>query len=290
MTASTAAEATRLDAAKREIKMVPVSKMFVDTRYQRALRGKRAQEFADNFSWDAFGLPCLSEREDGFFAEVDGQHRIESLLLQGLGNIEVEAEVFHGLSLSEEAALFRARNHMEKVPLLDKFRARLVEGEPTAVEMMKILDRNKWKLYSGNADAGYFAAVGKLELVYKLSPLAADRAISTLTRAWGNGAITVDGRLVEGMGRVFHRFNEQVDVDNLVDRLATFPGGAAAFLGQARGYQAVIGGTVGRAVGEKIIDVYNMRRKRTALPSLRTPAKFSVEDLPEESPNGTSEN
>lgn len=275
MSQVTAAEATRLEAAKREVKAVPISQMFVDPHYQRRLSPRRAQEIADNFSFSALGYPLLSQRADGSYAEVDCQHRIEALKILGFGDESIDCEVFYDLTLAEEAVLFRDRNNMEKVPLVDKFRARLVGGEAKALDMMRILDRNGWKLQTGASSDGYFAAIAKFEKVFSASPLAAERTVATLTRAWGHDPVSMAGLLVDGMGRVFVRFGDQVNIDDLVDRLARFPGGAPQFLGQARGLQPIIGGTVGRAVGEKIIDVYNVRRKSTALPSLRSPRQFS---------------
>lgn len=278
MTTTAAAEATRLDAAKREIKTVPIGQMFVDSHYQRPLRVKRAQEIADNFSWDAFGVPVLSRRDDGGYAEVDCQHRVAAAIIVGHADAAPLCEVFEGLSLAEEAALFRDRNNMEKVPLIDKFRARLVAGEPKALDMMRILDKNGWRLSTGASSPSTFASIAKFEKVYSADPLAAERAIAVLTRAWGHDSAGIDGRFVDGMGRVFARYGDQVNIDDLVERLARYPGGPARFLGEARGLQPIIGGTVGRAVGEKIIDVYNVRRRTTALPSLRSPARFTQDE------------
>lgn len=278
MSPTAAAEASRLNPAKREIRSVPIGQMFVDPRYQRHLKVGRAQDIADHFDWSAFGVPVLSRRDDGRYAEVDCQHRIEAAKLIGLGDAEPMCEVFEGLTVAEEAALFRDRNNMEKVPLVDRFRARLVAGEERALDMMRILDRHGWKLQASSSGPGYFAAIGKLEKLYNASPLAAERTIAVLTRSWGYDPIAASGLLVDGLGRVFVRFGGQVEIDDLVDRLSRFPGGASSFLGQARGLQPIIGGTVGRAVGEKVIDLYNVRRKKTALPSLRSPQHFSQDE------------
>jgi hypothetical protein len=271
MTASTVAEAPRLRAAKSDIRKVKPNEMFIDMAYQRLLNEKRVRAYSDQFDPNAIGVLCLSRRGDGGYAVVDGQHRRAVLINVGESDSPVECEVFFDLSIPEEAALFRDRNQMERPSLLDRFRARLVAGDQTALDIMVILERNGWKLASTSGSGnGYFSAVGKLEKLFRANPLAAERTISTLTRSWGHDTNASDGRLVEGMGHVFSRFGDQVFIDDLVDKLAKFPGGPATFIGQARGLQTLIGGTVSRAVGEKIITTYNVRRKKSALPSLKT--------------------
>ena len=61
------------------------------------------------------------------------------------------------------------------------------------------------------------------------------RTIDTLLQAWGSTAAAVEGKLVEGLGLVFGRFNGEVDQAALVKKLAKYPGGAHGLLGNAKG-------------------------------------------------------
>jgi hypothetical protein len=266
----TAVAGVRLEAAKKEIKNVRPKDTFVDSRYQRKLNERRVGDMAEMFDADAIGVLCLSQREDGSLAVVDGQHRRELLIAVGQGGEPTSSEVFYGLSLAEEAALFAERNRKENVSAIDKFRARLIAGEQQALDMMRILERNGWVLGTRSQKSGNFHAVVKLEKTFNRSPRAAEQAVSTLTRAWGHDPAAVDGMLVEGLGMVFARYVDQIDVDNLVEKLAGFGGGPRKVLGDARGLQPMIGGSVGRSVGEKIIDIYNVGKRTTALPALRS--------------------
>jgi hypothetical protein len=258
-------------AHKPVVQPVPLNQLIVDRRVQRSsgVKQMRAAKIAAEMNLDALGVLAVSHRESGEYAIIDGAHRAEALRILGFTSDEVLCEVYEGLSLPEEAAMFRLRNNSEKVNYLDRFLVRVVEGEPIALALADLVGKHGWKI-DHNSNTGLFAAVQRLERIYLMEPLAADKALATLTRAWGHEHNAADGRLVEGLGLFFHRYGAAVDVEELVDRLSKFPGGPGKLIGAARGLRDLIGSTVPRAVAELVTEMYNARRKTRGLPSWRT--------------------
>jgi hypothetical protein len=254
---------------KPQVEPVALNLLIVDRRVQRPLRPTRAAKIAAEMNLDALGLLAVSHRESGEYAIIDGAHRAEALRILGFTNDDVMCEVYTGLTLAEEAAMFRLRNNSEKVGYLDRFRVRVVEGEPTALAIADLLGRYGWKVENQTYD-GVFAAVQRIERIYLLEPLAAERALSTLTRAWGHEHNAADGRIVEGLGLFYHRYGGAVDIDELTDRLSKFPGGPGKLIGSARGLRDLVGSTVPKAVAEIVVELYNARRKTRGLPSWRS--------------------
>lgn len=251
-----------------ELRPLNISALTVDPRVQRALDVRRVRKIADSLNWDAIGVITVSARENGDYAVIDGQHRTAALREAGHGE-NVMCRVFTGLTIAEEAEMFRLLNNTAKPQYIDLFRVRVIEGDPAAVDMARMLKRHGWKVTIGT-QTGVFAAVAAFERIYNLDDVAAERTIATITRAWGRDAGNADGRLVEGIGLVYVRYGDAVDTDDLINRLARFAGGANALIGKARGLRDLVGSTVPRAVAEIVVEEYNRRRKTKALPPWRT--------------------
>jgi hypothetical protein len=154
---------------------------------------------------------------------------------------------------------------------IDLFRVRLVEGDPTALAINDLLDRHGWKP-AASTGTGNFGAVQTVERIYLSEPAAAERAIATLTRAWGHDPNGADGRVFEGLGLLFLRYGDAVDVEALVEKLSKYPGGPGRLLGAARGLREMVGSTVSRSVAEIVVGLYNQRRRTKALAPWRASA------------------
>lgn len=264
---------------KPEVREVPLNQLVVDLRVQRPLDTRRANKIAAELNLDAIGLICTSHRDDGTYSIIDGQHRTEALRINGFTGELVQCEVYQGLTLADEAAMFRLRNNTAKPQYLDKFRVRIIEGDPEALAVMDILDRYGWALLNQHATGGHrpegrFAAVQALERAYAADrdsdPTAAERVIATVTAAWGHESDGVDGRLIDGLGRVYLRYGSAINSTEMISRLRKYPGGPGALVGRARGLKELLGVTGSQAFAELFVELYNRQRKTRALPSWRS--------------------
>lgn len=254
---------------KSEIKVLPVSCLIADTMVQRAhIRQGDVNKIADNLDMDAIGIIFVSRRDNGTYHVIDGLHRVSALRLAGGENEVVTCRVFAGLTLAEEARMFRLLNTSTKPQTIDLFRVRVVEGEPNAVGITGMLEKHGWRV-ADTAGDGAFSAVASIERIWRQDKTAAEHAVVTLTRAWGHSPMNLDGRILEGVGLLYLRYGSAIDASDLTDRLARFPGGAGALLGKARGLRELLNVTVPRALAEIVVELYNARRKTRALPPWR---------------------
>lgn len=250
---------------KPEIRLMAVSTLVVDHNVQRPLDQKKVDKIADELDMAAIGVITVSHRDDSTDHVIDGQHRVAALHLAGGDGEKVQSRVFHGLSIEDEARLFRLLNNTTKLGAIDGFRVRVVEGEPVAVAINDILTGHGWKVSTSTGNR-HFLAVTAAERVYRRGPDVAELTISTLTRAWGHAPVTMDGRIVGGLGAVFARYGEAINAAELVERLARYPGGPAKMIGAAQGWHELYRWSVPRAVAEAVLNTYNKGRTTRKLP------------------------
>lgn len=253
---------------KPQLKQVPVSALIVDPDLQRGQDPRRVAKIETEFDEGALGVITVSQRANGAMHVVDGQHRVAAARLARGDDFKMTARVFVGLSTEEEARLFRLLNNTAKPSAVDLFRIRVLEGDPVAVEIDRILAKHGWRIMLQTAD-GFFAATASAERVYRADPTAVEHAISAVTRAWGKDRAAVDGRVFEGIGMLFARYGDLIDQQELVDRLSR-SGTPGQLIGKARGLRELIGGTLTSALAEIVVEMYNSRRRTRALPAWRT--------------------
>jgi hypothetical protein len=257
---------------KPEVAAVPLNLLIVDPVVQRPLDKRKADKIAADLNLDAVGLICVSRRANGSYSIIDGQHRVDALRTVGFTTDSVDCEVYDGLTLAAEAAMFRLRNNRSSVQKIDLFRVRVVEGDPTAVAINDMLARLGWTVRIGKSD-GDLAAVDALERAWNLDPdgqpPAAERTIAAVTAAWGHNAAGVDRAIIGGVAAVFARYGPDVSTGDLIDRLARYAGGPNNLVGNGRGLSGLLGCTVPIAVAEIVVNEYNRRRKTRALPPWR---------------------
>jgi hypothetical protein len=184
-----------------KLRDLPVSVLIVDADVQRRLDLRRVARMVADFQPQALGTITVSRRDDGSYHIIDGQHRVMAAREARGESFSISARVFEGLSIRDEAGLFRLLNETAKPTAFDGFRVRVVEGEHVAVHVTDMLKRHGFGLSRGVQD-GAFSAVTAAERVYRLDPNALERALGSLTHAWGRMASAVDARISSmGWGR-----------------------------------------------------------------------------------------
>lgn len=245
-----------------------VGDLYVDPTVQRALKKNRVDKIAGDFHPEALGVLTTSLRPDGLIHLIDGQHRYRAAETVGYQGV-IKTNEYRGLSLSQEAALFRLLNNTEKVSPIDQFVVACVEGRTDAIRISKFLADNGWTVGT-SAGNGKISAVKSLQRVYALGehgPWAASATIAVVTSAWGHVAAAVNGNLIEGIGRFLIKYHDdEVDLTDLGKRLSASPGGPDALLGFARGQKLSRTGNLSTQVARVVLSIYNERRRTTKLP------------------------
>lgn len=240
-----------------------VGDLWVDPNVQRSLKKGRVTTMAADFQPNALGVITTSYRAANRIHVIDGQHRYRAAEAAAYTGV-IQTMEYRGLTIPEEAALFRLLNKTEKVSAIDAFLIACVEQDPGAVELAGFLADHGWAVAGGSAVEGRLSAIGSLERVYRISPPAADAALAVLTKAYGHNPDAVQGSLIEGLGRMLARYGESINLDDLAKRLSGVT--PNNLVGNARGQQLTRTGSLHTQVSKVITNIYNQRRRTTAIP------------------------
>lgn len=245
---------------RRTTEMIAAGELFIDHRVQRELIAARVKGLAEKMDLDSVGVVTVNRREDGKNSVVDGQHRVAALLRLDLGEWKVKCDTYHGLSLDDEARLWRRLNNTRRPTAFDDFRAALVEGDAESVAIDEMICKHGLRLHNQKVD-GAIQCVNALRQVYRLEPEALDSTIAMAIAAWGPTTDAVEGHLIGGLGRLLAQHNGDIDRTVLAKKLAKFPGGPRALVGKARGLRDLRPGTVQQHLATIVTDIYNSKRR-----------------------------
>ena len=257
---------------KEDIQWLPTAALKIDRRVQRhSVRTTHVKAIAEGFDPDAFGTIAVSRRDDGTYAVLDGQHRLEALRLMGFnGKQLVPCEVRSGLTLAQEAALFRKLNTTQKPGLVDRFLVRAVEGDPDVLEIIRIAEQHGWRIAFQKTD-GVIAAADVLERIYTgrgmrygekgSSTAALDATLAILTNAWGHNSRAVAGNILAGLGAVVRRDGGKLDQVVLGQRLAQLEGGPDGLIGRGRSFTAGSKTGLQAGISQAIVSIHNRNRR-----------------------------
>lgn len=253
------------------IREVRVADLVVDHQVQRSLDLNRAKRMATSYDPSAVGAITVSERADGSLHVVDGQHRSQAARFAHGKDATVTALVYTGLSLAEEALLFRKLNTTKQVHPLQRFKVRLVEEDPAAIILNDILTHHGWRVGPGGGE-GAFAAVAALEKVFFGAGVkrkgvysgAVKTTIGVVTDAWGHGSDAVRQEIVTGLGAVFVK-HPGADAKKITRELAAL-GSPLTLLSKAKARNAGSRSTLGGAVASIAVELHNKGRRKNRLP------------------------
>jgi hypothetical protein len=257
---------------KTKLIQMPAQELCIHPTAQRELRPARVTELAENLDLDAIGVMHAVEYPiDDVVAKrlVDGQHRWQALIDRELG--EWIVNVLLHLDVKDDARasdLFLKLNNRAAIYPFDKFKNAHKAGYEHAVGVTDIAEAHRLKVHRQVAD-GHIACVSALSRVWKYDQGATlDAVLGTVTEAWGRTASSCEAKLIEGIGLVFKTFNGVIDRPAMAKKLAKYPGGAPALMGDARGLREYRKASVARCVTERVIETYNAGRRSGRLDPL----------------------
>lgn len=229
----------------------------------------KLRKFEKTLDLDAIGtLHAVRYAINGELAYwvIDGQHRLLALLNTGMGEWFVRVEVHVDVHDDKRASdLFLKLNDRSATNPHETFRNELQAGRPQAVAIANIVQRNGLRIAASVAD-GNITCISALRSTYGLDDgQSLHRTLGLLLQAWGPLAQAVEGKLVEGVGQVLAKYDGKVDLPGLCRKMAKYPGGPSALLGQARGRKAFTTRTVSQCVADVIVELHDHGRRSGAL-------------------------
>lgn len=243
--------------SNRNVKSLRAASLVVDPKVQRALNMNRVKNMAENLDENALGVLTVSLRSDGRYYIVDGQHRHGATIYAGGDDTMLLCHTYQGLSLEEEAALFRVLNTAQKPSPIDLFRVRLVEGDQSALSIAKIIAKHEFAVDHNVVDHRFSAVVAANQL-YALSPDRFEETVDVLMDAWPHSPQALRGEMLKGMFSVLDEYYGIISTSALVSKLRRYPGGAPRFHMDAKGaYASAKELHLSDHVATKVVNVYN---------------------------------
>ena len=203
---------------------VPLATLLIDRRYQRPVNLRRVTKMAATFDPDALGTLTVSRRDDGTNYVLDGQHRVEALRAMGWGDQLAPALVYTGLTLIEEARIFRLMNVESVAPkAFDIFSARIAEGDPDVKAMLDVVTALGLDLDKAPGP-GHIAAVAAVEKVfYSAGPTTLLYALRTIRDSWKDvdayKQSVFAAQIIVALGVVYSRYGRFVDQRRMIQVL-----------------------------------------------------------------------
>lgn len=214
------------------LEWIPVQDLLIDTTYQRNLNRRRVAELVAEWDDNAFGVLLVSRRFEGPFL-IDGQHRREAVLAQGLAGSEVPCFVMVDLSPVQEADIWWRMNKRRLQPgSVDTFKARLAANETVAVSMNALCEKNNVTVmyYPTYLGPNEVYAIGALERIYLGGDL--DWVLRTIREGWPQQPAALRQDRLLGVWRFYQVFRKYFQEntyegtahrDHLISKMREFP-------------------------------------------------------------------
>lgn len=211
---------------------------------------------------DAIGTLHVVEKDNQLWI-VDGQHRWTCLMRHGLGEWKVRVEIHVDAKDNDARAseLFLRLNQTAVVGPFDKYLNELIAGDATAKAVEEISGRNGLEVHRVVGDGRVLCVTTLKSLYTRGGEEVLDTTLKIAVDAWGRTREAVEGKLLEGLGRVIAAHNGTLDRVALTKKLAKYPGGASGVLGDAKGLKRLRRSTLPNCVAEAIIEAYNSGRR-----------------------------
>jgi hypothetical protein len=257
--------------------VVEIANINVDPAYQRDLRHDLVNKIGRGYDIVKAGPVLVSEREDSTLWMVDGQHRMAGA--QQAGETELFAHVVHGLTQAQEAELRLARNDRKSDTQQEKWRSRLVMGDPKAEAITELVLQYGTEINLSPVGTHGINAIATLELLWDIDNTGVwlGRVLKVIDDAFNDperGAVPVDasehGSMINpdnasaSMLKAIcwfltkHVDSREAGYEEFVTRLAQF--GVEDVRRKAVSHRAVNGGALWLNYYRGIVEVYNFRR------------------------------
>jgi hypothetical protein len=153
---------------KGVFKWIDTDQLVIDPKYQRPVREdgrKSIRRIVENFDW-AYFSPCIvSQRPNGKYAVIDGQHRAIAARTHG-GIDKIPCLVISGNENTEARAFAIINGQVTSVMSTQIYYARLAGKEPRAVKVDRVCQAAEVKVLktpTGGYKVGETLAIGTLE-------------------------------------------------------------------------------------------------------------------------------
>lgn len=242
------------------------SALFVDERFQRALIPATIRKITGAFVPQALGTFTVSDRGNGTYSVIDGQHRLYALR-KIAGDMVVYCDVYEGLSVADEAELFILLNTQRATSSVDHFKAGREAGREECTAIDRIAGKFGYVISANKRDPGVIACVSELVSIYrrKDGPEILEATLEIIHKAFGKNPIALERGMVGGVALLIGQYAEELDAESLCKKLSKELPGQIIADGRARARSSVTVGSVPAGVAAVIRELYNKGKRNGSL-------------------------
>lgn len=204
---------------QRHIGAVVPKDTSIDHRYQRPIVESMVRKMAANWDPDKAGVITVSKRGNGEVVVLDGQQRREARLRIDSGKTPLDAILYTGLTVKEEAARFLGLNDNARLNQYDLYRAKVAAGDSIALGAQAMIDDLGLAVRPGGGPTNVSAA-GLLLRLYASNPTELRASLQTLREAWPKDRGALQGWLFKGLVEIFRSSDGNLDRKRLTKVLA----------------------------------------------------------------------
>lgn len=185
--------------------MISKNNLMVDHSYQRDGSNRKIIDIAREWDWVKFGAISVSERPDGSFYVVDGQHRQQASMRHD--DIDMlPCMVFEMAKTTDEARSYLDINMMKSAPTMaERFRVMVKLGDPLAMKL-ELLGEECGRKVNGQTNSSSISCIARLLAHMKSYPEAFDRVWPVILEVCEGESI--NSRIAEGMVWLEHNLDE----------------------------------------------------------------------------------
>jgi hypothetical protein len=190
---------------------ISADKLFVDAKAQRVLDTNRVRAMQNKgFQAGAVGTIIVSERPDGTRWIIDGQHRRQLCLDNGVK--AMRAEVHFGLTEAQEAMLFLVLNRESAKPTqYDEYQVGLAAGLDVYVEIDRICKAHGLTVAKSASPNGVQPLAIFPQLVEGGQSELLDRTLSVCEGIWGRTPETWHAKTIGSVAHFLMVFGDQIN-------------------------------------------------------------------------------
>jgi hypothetical protein len=180
-----AKEPIRIGIQRWKIELVRVADLRIDPTYHDPARfsERRAKLMAANLNREALGIITVSHRGDGSLIIVDGQHRVAACRIAG--EEYILAKVFYGLTVEEEARLFKDLGDIVRLTSYAIYLSALQAHDPEAVAIFAICKHHGVTIVGGAAAYTFPGRTRSVSMIARIhSAGLLDKTLHVCRQAW----------------------------------------------------------------------------------------------------------
>lgn len=264
---STDSTPTSADGTKKPepfLAALAISTLFTDPVYQRDLDELRVQRMASAYDVALIGIVEVSQRPDGRYAILDGQHRVALVRDVSFSsddpNPHLVCRIHRDLTVAEESALYHQLNTTRKqLTGWDRWLARRGAGESAVLDIEACAHRHDYTIGMQTAP-GVLRATKAAEHVVALGGIALlDDVFATIRAAYGDDQAGLDASIIHALGHVLHSYTrDELDLVRLISALSgVVPRQITA---RAAAVRELHKGTMDRLTAHVIVERYNAEK------------------------------